>query len=132
MKKAGKNLLTIIAASTVTFFSLASCVIAVVAWFSLSNQSNVNGNSMRVATAEDGCDIGEISLIKFNYHEETHGSGINEFITIDYLNPATGEVKKYGFNDEYNHFGETVDEAFIPVSTMNIYDPIDLIVTNTI
>lgn len=145
MNNKGKKVLTIIAGSTVTFFSLCSCVIAAIAWFSFAHQAQAEGETFKVITSGDGgAEIKEINLIKFNYNIETIGTGENAFTITDYFRPVNGSVDKYlydevAFNKQYNQYiqdGETGEWAWTfntinpGVSMMNLYDPVDLVVMN--
>lgn len=120
--------LKIIAGTTVTVFSLFSCVIAAVAWFAFAKQARADGETFKVVANGSGYDIGDINLYKFNYSEETIGTGDNAFTVVNYLTPYTGNVGKYLFDRERHQFGEEVNSVWEPVTVMNIYDPIDLIV----
>ena len=131
MNNKGKKVLTIIAGSTVTFFSLCSCVIAVIAWFSFANQSKANGESVMVKASNDsGCEIEYVNLYKFNYSTLTAG---NETI-VNYAFPASGEVCKYlydeGFTKKYVYDSEntvwTTENVDPAVSVMNKFDPVYL------
>lgn len=128
MKMLKSKTLKIIAGTTITVFSLFSCVIAAVAWFAFAKQAKAQGETFRVVANGNGYDIGDINLYKFNYGERTVGSGENEFTMIDYLTPYTGNVGKYLYDKNRHQFGETVESVWEPVTVMNIFDPIDLII----
>lgn len=128
MERKGKRALTIIAGTAVTVFSLFSCVIAAVAWFSFAKQAQAQGETFKVVANGNGYDIRDINLYKFNYSEETVGTGENAFTVVNYLTPYTGNVGKYLYDGERHQFGEEVESTWEPVTVMNLYDPIDLIV----
>ena len=128
MKRSKQNIVKIIAASAVTVFSLFSCVIAAVAWFSFAKRAQAQGETFKVRANGNGYDIGDINLYKFNYSEETIGTGENAFTVINYLTPYTGNVGKYLYDGERHQFGKEVDSTWNAVTVMNIFDPIDLIV----
>ena len=128
MKRSRQNVLKIVAATAVSVFSLASVVIATVAWFSFASKTQANGETFKVVANGSGYDIGDINLYKFNYSEETIGTGDNAFTVVNYLTPYTGNVGKYLFDSTRHQFGEEVNSVWEPVTVMNIFDPIDLIV----
>ena len=128
MKKSKQNVLKIVAATGVSVFSLASVVIATVAWFSFASKAQANGETFKVVANGSGYDIGDINLYKFNYSEDTVGTGENAFTVVNYLTPHTGNVGKYLFDSQRHQFGEEVNSEWTPVTVMNIFDPIDLIV----
>lgn len=128
MKMLKSKTLQIIAGTTVTVFSLFSCAIAAVAWFAFAKQARADGETFKVVANGSGYDIGDINLYKFNYSEETIGTGDNAFTVINYLTPYTGNVGKYLFDRQRHQFGEEVNSVWEPVTVMNIFDPIDLIV----
>ena len=74
------------------------------------------------------CDLYGIDLIKFDYHTTTYGEGESAFTVIDYLNPETGAVNNYAYNKDEKSFGYLEDESWHPVSLMNTYDPVDLLI----
>lgn len=136
MKRTKKNIFTVIAASSVTFFSLASCVIAVIAWFSFAQQAHATGETFRVEAANDsGCEIGDINLYKFNYSTLTVG----QEVILNYADPALGNVGKYlydeGFTKHYiydNENSEWTTETINPgVSVMNTFDPVYLTINRS-
>ena len=137
MKSNCKKLITTIAAISVTFFSLCSCVIAAVAWFSVANQAKTEGETFKViASGDGGCEIDEVNLYKFNYTPLVIGSKH----TFDYLTPWTGDVSKYLYEDGKNDnnaiigfskkYDEIVDDEWTfttvnpAVSLMNAFDPV--------
>lgn len=125
MKRSKQNVLKIVAASAVSLFSLASVVIATIAWFSFASRAQANGETFKVITNGSGYELGDVYLHKFNYEEKRVGN----VTMIEYLTPETGEVKRYLYDKEtYNQFGETVQDTWVPVSTMNVYDPIEFII----
>ena len=144
MKSNGKKLITTIAAISVTFFSLCSCVIAAVAWFSVANQAKTEGETFKViAGGEGGFEIKNVNMYKFVYMVDSYGSGETAYSITDYLRPQRGEVCKYlydnGFTKKYNQYvlnQETNEyywtfETINPgVTSMNVFDPVDLIATS--
>ncbi len=54
MKRSKQNIVKIIAASAVTVFSLFSCVIAAVAWFSFAKRAQVQGETFKVRANGNG------------------------------------------------------------------------------
>ena len=137
MNNKGKKVLTIIAGSTVTFFSLCSCVIAAIAWFSFAHQAQAEGETFKVITSGDGgAEIKAVNLYKFNYAPIVVGSKQ----TYDYLKPQNGELCKYlydngqsgngaitGFSKKYESIvdGEWTFSTVNPaVSIMNSFDPV--------
>ena len=117
----------------VTFFCLCANVLATVAWFT-SNRIASNDNDYFAVENDGDANIESVSLYKFKYKETVYGNGENAIIVTDYLNPEFGEVKKYGFNASEQKFGETIEnqethqEVFVPVTVMNIYDPIEKVI----
>ena len=111
----------------VTFFCLCANILATVAWFT-STRSVQNDNDYFAVENEGDANIESVKLYKFNYSETTYGSGDNEITVTNYLSPETGEVKKYDFNETEQKFGEIENGVFIPVTVMNIYDPIEKVI----
>ena len=125
MKANRKKTLTLVAASTVAIFSLAAVCGGAYAWFALTMQTTVTASQFAVVN-NGVCDLAKIELYKFNYHEETYGTGENEFIAIDYLNPETGAVGHYNYNEEEGSFGYEESSNWVEVGAMNTYDPVEL------
>ena len=96
--------MTLVAAGTVAIFSLGAAVGGAFAWFSMSIQTSMVASQFAVVNS-GVCDLEGIELYKFNYHQETYGTGENEFIAIDYLNPETGSVGHYNYNETEGSFG---------------------------
>lgn len=118
-----------IASATVTaIFSLASVFAGTYAWFA-SNQS-VEATGMSVSIEVTGsAEMKSLNLIKFDYKFDTIG-GMQVY---DYLDPGTGSVNEYYYNENYNDgegaFGHDANEEFVRVDAeMNIYDPVDRII----
>lgn len=122
MKKISPKALKIISATSVTIFSLFSLVIGVYAWFASSKTTNKNADDFVVTTLGD-CQLASVKLIKFDYPIDSVSGD------CDYLNPEDGLVNKYDFDEDEGHFGY-VDEHdnFVSVTSMNLYDPIELVI----
>lgn len=126
MKLSKKNRLSIIAATSVAIFSLASVFGGAYAWFTLVLKQQ--SQSQEFAVVNTGtAELYSLDLYKFDYHKEVYGTGENEFTAIDYLNPETGEVNKYAYNTEEKSFGYEEDSSWHEVTMMNTYDPVDLV-----
>ena len=125
MKKLGRNSIKVIAATSVTVFSLLSCLSAVIAWFSVIDYAQNGGGGFNVKNS--ACEVENVNLYKFNYgHMEIDG---DQF--VDYLAPEKGEVGKYEYNSTEEEFGYYDNEVWTPVDVMNIFDPIDLIISSS-
>ncbi|GEM_PF-6010392 len=102
---------------------LFSFVTATAAWFTASQRVNVEvGNIAAVAM---GADLESVSLIKFDYPEFSVG----DETLIDYLAPENGTVSTYPFNETEQKFGKTVDGEFEACDVMNLYDPLDILIS---
>ena len=117
--------MTLVAAGTVAIFSLGAAVGGAFAWFSMSIQTSMVASQFAVVNS-GVCDLEGIELYKFNYHKETYGTGENEFTAIDYLNPETGSVGHYNYNETEGSFGYEEASEWQEVSVMNTYDPVEL------
>ena len=123
-----KTRIKIVGATMTTIFTLASVFTATLAWFSAIESVQASGMSVKVK-ASGSASLCSVDLIKFNYHSETIGG----FEVIDYLDPSTGSVGKYYFNEEYDDgvgsFGYDDNGNFVAVdASMNVYDPVDRII----
>ena len=118
----------ILAIAVVTFFSLCANVLATVAWFTANRNAENDNDYFGVTNTGGSADIESVCLYQFKYGETTYGTGESALTVIDYLTPETGEVKKYDFNTSEQKFGEVVDEVFVPVTVMNIYDPVEKVI----
>ena len=127
MRKNRKNQFKIIAACSVAIFSLASMIGGAYSWFTLVLKQAAE-TAPFVVVNTGFCDLYSVELIKFDYRTLTYGSGADEFTVVDYLNPQYGAVNNYLFNTETGTFGyEDNEHNWQNVSTMNTYDPVDLI-----
>lgn len=125
MIKASKKSKKIIAATSVTIFSLFAFVTGAYAWFTsmMKYQSGVDG--FKVNDPGD-IEISSVKLIKFIYP-----TGIGGF-DYDYLSPLLGHVYKYDYNyneDSFGYYSDPLDlESWVEVPLMNRYDPIESII----
>ena len=123
MKKPSKSTLKLVSVVSLLIFSLLAVSIGVYAWFSSSLVNALGSDDFEVITVGD-CDLVSAKLIKFIYPDSQIGEG------YDYLRPADGHVDKYNYNEEQEHFGYyDEDDVWVNVDSMNIYDPIELIIT---
>lgn len=133
MKQTKNKKLRILAIGAVTFFSLCANILATVAWFTANRNTEQENDYFGVQDSGSAV-IDHINLYKFNYNVTTVGEGENAFENIEYLNPETGEVKRYSFNTEQQKFGEfitnpdTQEEEFVETTVMNVYDPIEKVI----
>ena len=121
MKTVGKKNLKIIAACSVAIFSLLAVCGGVYSWFTIQLQQALDPTNFAVINLGT-CDLYSIELYKFNYY--VHHYGTSE--VVDYFNPETGEVAKYGYDKTRCQFGYMESEIWHPVSMMNVYDPVEL------
>ena len=125
MKKAGRNVKKIVAAVSVTFFQLVACGAAILAWFIAYQHGDVGGTDFEVTN--QNCDIDSVKLYKFIYNTETIGTKTY----YKYENPEEGHAHSYTYNYDEESFGYTDGEdTFHPVSVMNVYDPVDLLINS--
>ena len=115
----------IVIAVASTIFSLFSVFSASIAWFQAMDSYYTSVSSFAVVNSST-CSLDGIRLIKFNYNvleisEDTY--------LVEYDHPELGEVKNYGYSDTYSQFGETISSTWYPVSTMNLYDPAEKIIS---
>ena len=130
VNKTGRKILRLVAAGAVTFISLTTCISGVLAWFSINNRINATASSFAIVNGADASLYG-VDLIKFDYRKEVYGTGSNQFTAIDYINPQTGAVNRYDYNDTEGTFGKEVSGDWESVEIMNPYDPIDIIITGS-
>ncbi len=125
MSKMNSKTKKIIAATSVTIFSLLTLTLGAFAWFASSLSHIQNDIDFQVTSLGD-CSLADIELYKFIYPVNAVTGD------YDYLDPEHGHVNKYEFNDTYEHFGYYDDVAqthWVNVTEMNIYDPIQLIIS---
>ena len=128
MKNAGRKILRLVAAGSVTFVSLTACISGVLAWFSINNNVTITSSSFAVVNGADA-ELYDVDLIKFDYRKEVYGTGSNQFTAIDYINPQTGMVNRYDYNETEATFGHEVSGDWESIDIMNPYDPIDILIT---
>ena len=138
-----RNNLKIVGATVTAIFSLASVFSATYAWYSLNSAVTSTGMQITVTT-QKGARIDKVRLIKFDYAEDGIGG-------YDYLNPYTGAVHAYDFNDTegtFGYFEETIgtgnysyangkytkedtynyNYTWNVVNSMNVYDPVEKVI----
>ena len=128
ISKKTKNRLTVIGATSVTIFSLASLFTGTYSWFMSNRRVEIETDSFAVTTLGSAT-LESLELIKFDYHYDT----IEDMKIYDYLTPANGAVNKYYYNEEYaegnGSFGKDDNGTFVPIDNiMNVYDPFDRII----
>ncbi len=111
----------IILATTWIVLSLFCTVSGTYAWFLSVRNARIGASTFEVTNFE--AEIDSVLLYKFEYPNFT-GTEL-----IDWHSPEEGTVDSYGFSMEHNQFGETVDEVWKPVTVMNLYDPVSLLIT---
>lgn len=127
MKTNRAKQIKLVAACSVAIFSLAALIGGTYAWFMVTIQATINAGDFAVVNNGDA-ELVSANLIKFDYSSETYGSGDYEFTAIDYLNPDSGSVNKYGYNFEEDSFGYEENSNWVNVEDMNTYDPYDKII----
>lgn len=123
-----KNVAKIAVATTVVIFSLLVCTVGTYAWFMSNLSWNTDASHFQVKELD--MSIESVTLYKFNYPTD----GVHGF---DYQSPQDGYVGAYLYDDSAgrNSFGkvvhndETGQDEWVPVSTMNLYDPLNGIIT---
>ena len=98
-------------------FVLASSFAGTMAWFNATRNVTTNASSFSVASLQ--ATIESVALYKFEYKSYVV-DGVRYY---DYISPAKGTVKTYSFDFGRNEFGSMVDEEWVRVSEMNLYDP---------
>lgn len=128
MQWLSNGLKRIIIATSMVIFTLAGCVSGTYAWF--VSRQNWNEDVSRFQVAALDMTIESVTLYKFNYPSDG-------FDGLDYLMPQDGFVGEYLYDDSVgrNSFGEIVhndetgEDEWIPVTTMNLYDPLNGFIT---
>ncbi len=129
MRTNGKSRLKIIAACSVAIFSLLAVCGGVFAWFTTALSQSATVDEFAVINMGN-CDLYSCELIKFDFKTTVYPSGDDEFVVIDYLTPETGKVNKYDYDSTRHQFGKMDGSTWVPVSAMNTYDPVDLLIFN--
>lgn len=129
MRTNGKSRLKIIAACSVAIFSLLAVCGGVFAWFTTALSQSATADEFAVINMGN-CDLYSCELIKFDFKTTVYPSGDDEFVVIDYLTPETGKVNKYDYDFTRHQFGKMDGSTWVPVSVMNTYDPVDLLIFN--
>lgn len=127
MKRFPRLNLKLISATAVTIFSLFVLSFGVYAWFATRLAGATTSEDFNVTMIGD-CTLGSVKMYKFNYYKTIDGSGRE---TIDYLYPENGSVSKYDYSDVHGHFGYTEDGDWHNVSAMNVYDPVELMISSS-
>lgn len=122
MKRLDAKTKKIIAATSVTIFSLLALTLGTFAWFASSLVAQTTNDEFQVVTV-GGCKIDSVNLYKFIYPDSTVIQG------YDYLKPENGRVDKYAFNEEEGYFGYYDDDVWVSVEEMNLYDPIEMLIS---
>lgn len=112
-KRKTSTKLKIIGATATALFSLFSLFTGTLAWFASNASATATGMSIAVV-ADSSCQIDAVNLYKFEYPENTFGTGRE----LDYQSPQDGSVSKYTYEAQTG-FG---------VDSMNVYDPIEKVI----
>ena len=123
-----KTRLKIIGSTMTAVFSLASVFTATYAWFAAN--TTVTATGAMVTIKNEDASIESITLYKFDYFENSYGE-------YDYLFPEFGSVGAYEYDrtagrqcfGEVVHNDETGEDEWKPVTTMNLYDPLNDTIT---
>ena len=107
-----RSKLKVVAATATAIFSLTSVFISTLAWFNSNALVNISGMGVSVVTSN--CNIEGVNLYKFEYAENTFGTGRE----LDYFSPQDGAVNRYPY----------VEQEGFGVDAMNVYDPIEKII----
>ena len=127
MRTNRKNNLKIVATCSVAIFSLLAVCSGVYAWFTVLMAQTATTDQFAVVNI-GSCDLYAVDLIKFDYHSTTYNFGDDEFTVVDYLTPETGEVNSYAYDKDRQSFGYLDGSTWVPVTKMNTYDPVDLLI----
>lgn len=122
MKRLDAKTKKIIAATSVTIFSLLALTLGTFAWFASSLVAQTTNDEFQVVNV-GGCKIDSVNLYKFIYPDSTIIQG------YDYLKPENGRVEKYAFNEEKGYFGYYDNDVWVSVKEMNLYDPIEMLIS---
>ena len=138
-----KTRIKIVAATFTAIFTLASVFTGTYAWFALYNSVSVTGMQITINN-HTGAKIDKVRLIKFDYADDGMGG-------YDYLNPYTGAVHAYDFNNQegtFGYFEETIgtgnysyadgvytkenaytyNYSWHVINSMNVYDPVEKVI----
>ena len=109
MKKTKANTKKLLAAISVSIFSLAVCFSGVYAWFTTRTTAKSESTSFKVYAKN--CQINELNLYKFEYGSSTYEG----FVIPDFIDLTKGKVTKYTHNgtDFVDSSSNTV-EIFFP------------------
>lgn len=121
------NIALLAVSTTLLVLSLTAFFTGSFAWFANNSTAEVSG--MHFTVESESISISSVTLYKFDYPI------VND--EIDYLAPQNGEVNTYSYYDtpERRAFGEVVhndqtgEDEWVPVSTMNLYDPLNGYIT---
>ena len=127
MKKPSKTTTKIIAAMSVTIFSIFAFVVGTFAWFSGLMKYESNEEDFEVTLLGD-CQLEDVALYKFIYPPSLIGTG------YDYLAPERGNVMRFTYNFTEGSFGyyKDVDQTeWVAIDIMNVYDPLERVIDPT-
>ena len=121
------NIVLLAVSTTLLVLSLTAFFTGSFAWFANNRTAEVSG--MHFTVESESISISSVTLYKFDY-PIVNGE-------IDYLAPQNGEVNTYSYygTPERRAFGKVVhndqtgEDEWVPVSTMNLYDPLNGYIT---
>lgn len=128
MRRPSKGIKRITIATAMVILTLAGCVTGTYAWFMSSTTFDTEVSHFQVMALD--LSIDSVTLYKFNYPSDGFGG-------LDYLMPQDGNVGAYSYDDsvgrkcfgEIVHNDETDEDEWVPVTTMNLYDPLNGFIT---